>query len=204
MVKKVESDGFTLIELLVVISIIGLLSSIILASLSVAKQKADDGNINLQAEQIIDQIQETRLAKGETMAELLNEPLGNNWPMMWLYDCPSFWNVCSSTSVTQVPNFMAANNLAWQELGFSNTPLDPWGNPYMLDPNEGIMTTLSSSTCSAYDVIYSAGPDGIYETPYSYSGDCCTIPGQVEHTGVPGDDDEFFTVPFFSCAAIIP
>ena len=38
-VKREDSKGFTLIELLVVISIVGLLSSVVLASLSVARQR---------------------------------------------------------------------------------------------------------------------------------------------------------------------
>lgn len=40
--KKINSNGFTLLELLVVISIIGLLSSVIFASVSSARQKAED------------------------------------------------------------------------------------------------------------------------------------------------------------------
>jgi prepilin-type N-terminal cleavage/methylation domain-containing protein len=61
MLSKNSTRGFTLIELLVVIAIIGILSSVVLASLSTARQKSRDakrisdiGQIQLAAELFFD------------------------------------------------------------------------------------------------------------------------------------------------------
>ncbi|MDB5266885.1 MAG: prepilin peptidase dependent protein type pilus assembly protein PilA [Parcubacteria group bacterium] len=49
---RTHTHGFTLIELMVVISIIGLLASVIISSLNVARQKGRDGAIKQQIGQL--------------------------------------------------------------------------------------------------------------------------------------------------------
>lgn len=146
MLKRIgreKQTGFTLIELLVVISIIGLLASIVLASLSVARKNAQFAKIQADAQAIETQVDLTRT----TTLKVLT---GNG--------CTACSFNTTQTMQSQA-GALAANAVSWQKIGFSSPPLDPWGDPYTLDENE---LDLSQTDCR-YDVVYSAGPNGIWE-----------------------------------------
>jgi prepilin-type N-terminal cleavage/methylation domain-containing protein len=92
---KPSSRGFTLIELLVVISIIGLLSSIILVALNVAKAKARDATRMENIHQIQLALEEYRTSNGvyppssyggaipNTLWSISNDPAGaTSWSQL--------------------------------------------------------------------------------------------------------------------------
>jgi prepilin-type N-terminal cleavage/methylation domain-containing protein len=73
-----KSRGFTLIELLVVIAIIGILSSVVLASLTTARQKGSDAAI------------QSELANMRAQAELFyGQSGGNTYGIAYSGPCPT-------------------------------------------------------------------------------------------------------------------
>ncbi len=128
------SGGFTLIELLVVIAIIGLLASVVLASLNAARTKANYARAKMD----IDQIKKAMLMYKMDIGEL--PPLGDN--------CSACSNPSNSSWTAVIDALVNGKYLG------GRIDRDPWGNYYGYDDND-----CNSNPGVSY--VVSAGADKI-------------------------------------------
>lgn len=156
--KAKKKGGFTLIELLVVISIIGLLSSAVLASLNSSRVKANYARVQVELNQFI---KTAVIAQGESI-KTLKDITGSGCSSC---DCRGrdIRNISESDSCyTKWINVLTTiqNATAGTVSGIDRMMRDPWGSPYCLDENE---REFGPADCRL-DSIRSAGPDGILYT----------------------------------------
>ncbi len=158
--KLKPNSGFTLIELLVVIAIISLLSSIILASLGQAREKAKIAKVREELTQM------------RTAMYLF---LDDKKELPPVYDGTSGGDNCTACVGAPAPPFICADGIlpgGWPVVMGELIPaagtkyvaspiiLDPWGNTFCYDDNY-----KDPNNCTEATVLWSMGPNGVSNTP---------------------------------------
>ncbi|MBU0749903.1 type II secretion system GspH family protein [Patescibacteria group bacterium] len=120
---KQTSKGFTLIELLVVIAIIGILSAVVLASLNTARNNAAAAKAK---QEILTIAKAAEAARFSSNSPYLYSITGSGCTR-----CQTNQIVALRTALTNISTVSGVFQ------GIENISLDPWGNVYLLDENEG-------------------------------------------------------------------
>lgn len=145
---RLQSRGFTLIELLVVIAIIGLLSSIVFASVNSARGKAKIAKAQADLKQI------------ELAIALLYDSTGLHPGRQTITPCVQDAEVFLNQPGAGIES-TDGGFPGWNGPYMSKVPLDPWGINYYYDPDYlcGPTTLGCNGSSQTVRVIQSFGPD---------------------------------------------
>lgn len=178
------NKGFSLIELLMVIAVIGILSAIVLTSLSIARNKAKEATTKIQMKDFEKMV---IAAQGEASEQIKDITVSVNTAGESTCASPNdlrgVSNSCYTKWMESLNEIITAGNL------FTNNGAldrDAWGSPFLLDENEGETSGPENCECR-YDVIASAGPNGIFESATSMS----LCPGATWNTAQTFSGDDF-------------
>jgi prepilin-type N-terminal cleavage/methylation domain-containing protein len=162
-----KKSGFTLIELLIVIAIIGIIASVVLVSLSSAKERARDSATRAEMRQFGDLLQSIGISVNLTLSNMTGNSAtsfsGGCLTDPQNYTCINAWN-------TALQRISSASGGTVSEETLKALQRDPWGTPYYIDENEWVCDwpcNLYDATqkdnpnfvCRRHDMIISAGPD---------------------------------------------
>ena len=148
-----KNKGFTLIELLVVIAIIGVLASVVLASLNSARNKAADVAVK------------SNLANARAQAEIFYDSNGNSY----VGTADTATDVCYSTASVGTP---AVKGINPNVLAATQASQGASGTVNITD------ATAENATGAGSGVCYSAAGTWVAQAPLKSSGYWC-----VDYTG---------------------
>ncbi|MAR55819.1 MAG: hypothetical protein CMM93_01415 [Rickettsiales bacterium] len=159
-----SQKGFTLIELLVVIAIIGILATVIVASLGQARDKARTARTQSDLNQMRNIAVGAQINTNETLLEITGSANSySSCPAATVLSSLAPTHACRADWETAIDTIASVYDTQQSaEILYS----DAWGSPFLLDENEG---ELIGNPCR-HDTVTSAGPDRI-----AFTGDDITI-----------------------------
>lgn len=146
-----KNKGFTLIELLVVVAIIGILATVVLASLGRARSNARIAKAQAEINQMKTLMVGAQLNSDQTLADITGFHGSGD---------PCVTDIQSSGCITRWENAIDLLVVEYDSsTDISGFYRDPWGNPYVLNENEG---ASGFSDCSP-NTLLSAGLNGVVD-----------------------------------------
>ncbi len=152
---RAQNKGFTLIELLVVIPIIVLLSSIVLASVKTAREKAQIARAKTGLYQFTKAVNVAQGEAGKTLMTITGSNCSDCGGCRTGAVLKGDNGTCYSAWINVITRVQANTNGI--VTGLTYMMRDPWGSPYALDENQG-----EGGACTALDSLRSVGPNGIW------------------------------------------
>ncbi len=152
-----NKKGFTLIELLVVIAIIGILATVVMASLNAARENAKVSAAKADILQIAKAVDAARAMSGSVYLKDVT-----------LSGC----TYCGDSATVEARLRTALQRISAAAGSFESldqSTLDPWGNPYRLDENEG---EQAGNPCRIDQITTS---NGLVNYVFSYGSEYCTF-----------------------------
>lgn len=165
-----QNLGFTLIELLVVIAIIALLSTVVIASVKSARDKAKY-NLTLQKIQELKKvINVAQQESGATLGKITNNfwtaggcSIGApTWTYILDFNSIPKDHTCYTAYQKSIDNLVIGTKGLYSSSTAVYLSTDGWGHPFLLDENQG--EGGLESKCGNYDGLRSVGADGITYT----------------------------------------
>ena len=153
-----KRKGFTLIELLVVVTIIGILATVVIVSLTTARERARTASAQVNLNQLKNLVAGVQIFTSQTMIALTGAAAPGTYD-----NCPtgtdlstlSVAHLCVSTWRNAADDIVTTYDAAATDGSSFYTFL--WGSPYLLDENED---EIMGNPCRN-DTVTSAGPDKI-------------------------------------------